>query len=194
MSASVDGRSARLRIALSPEPMPKNARPGAISSIVAMPDAATAGCRVIGFVTLGPMRTRRVACAHSAIVAYISRKTDWLSATPTIEKPTSSARRASATAVVTDRGKQSRPRRAVVISREYSGREIVRGGADGAPDDQPERPVAIQGSRRPHVGSLHRAPGTRTRALPRRARRDPGRRPRLPHRHPALPGTRGRAV
>src|SRR5258706_8074103 len=108
------------------------------------------------------MRTRRVACAQSAIVAYSSRNTDWLSATPTIEKPTSSARRASATAVVTDRGKQSRPRRAVVIPREYSGREIGRGGeeeTDGAPDDQPERPVALQGSRRPHVGALHRAPG-----------------------------------
>jgi hypothetical protein len=61
MSASVAGRSARLRIALSPEPMPKNARPGAISSMVAMPEAATAGWRVIGLVTEGPMSTRRVA-------------------------------------------------------------------------------------------------------------------------------------
>ena len=42
-SASVDGRSARFRMALSPEPMPKNARPGAVSSTVAMPDAAMAG-------------------------------------------------------------------------------------------------------------------------------------------------------
>src|SRR5437867_6422123 len=119
-SASVDGRSARFRIALSPEPMPKNARPGAISSTVAMPEAATAGWRVIAFVTLGPMRTRRVACAHSAIVAYISRNTDWLSATPTIEKPTSSASRASATADATARGKLNRPRRALVISVEAS--------------------------------------------------------------------------
>src|SRR5919106_137514 len=112
MSASVAGRAARLRIALSPEPMPKNARPGAISSMVAIPDAATAGCRVTGFVTAGPMRTRPVACAQSAIVVYSSRKTDWLSATPTSEKPTSSARRASATADATDRGKQRRPSRA----------------------------------------------------------------------------------
>ena len=111
-SASVAGRSARLRIALSPEPMPKNARPGAISSTVAIPDAATAGWRVTGFVTAGPMRTRRVACAQSAMVAYSSRKTDWLSATPTSAKPTSSARRASATAEATERGKQSSPSRA----------------------------------------------------------------------------------
>jgi hypothetical protein len=115
-SASVDGHSARFRIALSPEPMPKNARPGAISSTVAMPEAATAGWRVIAFVTLGPMRTRRVVCAHSAIVVYLSRNTDWLSATPTIEKPTSSASRASETANATERGKHNRPRRAVVIA------------------------------------------------------------------------------
>src|SRR5438105_4991288 len=114
-SASVDGRSARFKIALSPEPMPKKARPGAMSSTVAMPDAATAGWRVIAFVTLGPMRTRRVACAHSAIVAYISRNTDWLSATPTIEQPTSSARRASATAQATERGKPQRPFHAVFV-------------------------------------------------------------------------------
>jgi hypothetical protein len=55
-------------MALSPEPMPKNARPGAISSTVAMPEAATAGCRVMGLVTDGPISTRRVACAHRAIV------------------------------------------------------------------------------------------------------------------------------
>src|SRR6267378_1135301 len=115
ISARVDGRSARFRIALSPEPMPKNARPGAISSTVAMPEAATAGWRVIAFVTLGPMCSRLVACAHSASVAYISRNTDWLSATPTIEKPTSSASRASATADATERGKHNKPRRAVVI-------------------------------------------------------------------------------
>ena len=70
---------------------------------------------MIAFVTLGPMRTRCVACAQSAIVAYSSRKTDWLSATPTIEKPTSSASRASATAEATERGKHNRPRRGVAM-------------------------------------------------------------------------------
>jgi hypothetical protein len=100
-------------MALSPDPIPKKARPGAISSMVAMPEAATAGCRVIGLVTVGPMSTRRVAWAQSAIVVYISRNTDWLSATPTIVKPTSSATRASATADATERGRQSSPSRAV---------------------------------------------------------------------------------
>jgi hypothetical protein len=67
----------------------------------------------MGFVTVGPISTRWVACAQRAIVAYISRNTDWLSATPTIVKPTSSATRASATADATERGRQSSPSRAV---------------------------------------------------------------------------------
>jgi hypothetical protein len=67
--ARVTGCSPRLRIALSPEPRPKIARPGAISSTVAIAEAETAGWRVIGLVTVGPIRTRRVAWAQSALTA-----------------------------------------------------------------------------------------------------------------------------
>ena len=57
------GRRPKLRIALSPLPMPKNARPPEISFNVAIADAATAGCRVRALVTVGPIRTVLVALA-----------------------------------------------------------------------------------------------------------------------------------
>ena len=48
---------------VSPLPMPKKARPPESSLSVAIADAATAGCRVRGLVTVGPMRTLLVALA-----------------------------------------------------------------------------------------------------------------------------------
>jgi hypothetical protein len=59
--------------ALSPIPMPRNARPPDSSSRVAMAFAVTKGLRVIGFVTDVPSATRSVASAHAARVTYVSR-------------------------------------------------------------------------------------------------------------------------
>lgn len=52
-----------MRMALSPLPIPKKARPPESSSMAAMAEAATAGCLVMALVTVGPRRTRLVALA-----------------------------------------------------------------------------------------------------------------------------------
>ena len=91
-------------MALSPDPMPYRQRPSPISFNVAIALAATAGCRVIGFVTVGPTRTRDVWLRIMAAVTYTSRNTDCESATPTRSNPAASAACAFATAPATLRG------------------------------------------------------------------------------------------
>ena len=71
--------------------MAASTRPGAASSAVARALAVTAGWRVTGLVTRGPMRMRRVFSATPARFTYNSRRIDWLSVTPKSSKPHSSA-------------------------------------------------------------------------------------------------------
>ncbi len=60
------GRSPARRTAVSPMPQPSTTRPGASSSIVAMDDAVTVGCRFIGFASSVPSVMRSVARAADA--------------------------------------------------------------------------------------------------------------------------------
>ncbi len=60
------GLSPARRTAVSPIPMPSSVRPGASSSIVAMEDAVTVGCRVTGFAMSGASTMRVVARAAAA--------------------------------------------------------------------------------------------------------------------------------
>jgi len=82
ISLILAGRRPRLRMTLSPLPMPKKARPPDISFSVAMADAATAGCLVRALVTVGPMRTLVVALATTLKLRYNSRQSDWESGMP----------------------------------------------------------------------------------------------------------------
>ena len=60
------GRSPASLTAVSPTPQPRSTRPGASSSIVAIEDAVTVGCRFTGFASSGPSVMRSVARAAAA--------------------------------------------------------------------------------------------------------------------------------
>jgi hypothetical protein len=60
------GRSPASRTAVSPTPQPSSVRPGASSSTVAIDDAVTVGCRLIGLASSGPSTMRPVAWAAAA--------------------------------------------------------------------------------------------------------------------------------
>ena len=60
------GRSPASRTAVSPTPQPSSVRPGASSSMVAIDDAVTVGCRLTGLASSGPSTMRSVAWAAAA--------------------------------------------------------------------------------------------------------------------------------
>ncbi len=65
-SATRAGLSPARRTAVSPTPHPSSTRPGASSSIVAMEDAVTVGCRFTGLARSGPSVMRSVTRAAAA--------------------------------------------------------------------------------------------------------------------------------
>src|SRR5262245_1456566 len=107
--ATVAGGAPRVKMALSPEPIPSMARPPESSSIVEIALAVTTRCRVRGLVTSGPSRTRRVLRAATVRATYSSRNTDCESATPRRSNPLSSASRQSAPKPPIDSGRSTTP-------------------------------------------------------------------------------------
>ena len=88
------GLRPRMRIAVLPDPMPQNTRPGASRFIVAWAAAVTGANRRPATATPVPMSMRAVSLAISAIVAKQSDHSIGLSATHTRAYPSSSARTA----------------------------------------------------------------------------------------------------
>jgi hypothetical protein len=66
------GRAPKVKIALSPEPIPSTARPRDTASMLVMALAVTTRCRVNGLVTRGPTRARVVPAAARVSATYSS--------------------------------------------------------------------------------------------------------------------------
>ena len=85
-----------VRSALSPRPTPKTARlPPPSSSMEAIALAATAGCRVTGLVTPGPIFRCRVCNAAAVMIVYTSGQSSCESTKRAKSRPAASAARAT---------------------------------------------------------------------------------------------------
>ena len=127
------GLSPASRTAVSPTPQPSKVRPGASSSIVAIDDAVTVGCRFTGFDRSVARRMRSVTRAAAAISTYVSRRRSCESGWNAASQPSVSARRTSAAKASTERAsKRLRPKRgSATISSRRAGRPSPRSPCRG---------------------------------------------------------------